>query len=478
MLPQSSEPALAPYLRLTVLMLLIWLPLPAGSNWPWAGGLYVAIVALVTLLWCAARLRRRALSVDELVLKLARDGAVAGASAAPVRAALPLLALLLSAQLWVLMQWWLGISVDPGRTFRYLLLGTAHCLLFWLVINLFSERRHLSVLVAVLVASGAAQAFWGAFMTLSGTEWLLFGPKEHYRGVVTGTFVNRNHLAGYLEMTLALAIGLMLALRDGRPFNWRNLLEWLLSPKAVLRLAIVMMVIALVMTQSRMGNTAFFASLLVVGGLYVLINRQNRVRNSLILASLIAIDLLVISHFFGLENLKNRLEQTHLQTLVVDGQVVQRRADRLDVAEYVVPQIAARPLTGHGAGAFEASFAQYAGADLQMDFDHAHNDYLQFLAEFGLLGSLPLGLFVLAALYQALRALWRRESYYRSGLGFAAAMGILALMIHSLTDFNHQIPANAATFVVLCAIAVLARHHRRDPTPAGREHRHRRGRAG
>ena len=48
---------------------------------------------------------------------------------------------------------------------------------------------------------------------------------------------------------------------------------------------------------------------------------------------------------------------------------------------------------------------------------------------------------------------------YRSGVGFGAAMGIIALLIHSSTDFNLQIPANAATLVVLCAIAVLAGSH-------------------
>src|SRR5690606_19224321 len=114
---------------------------------------------------------------------------------------------------------------------------------------------------AVLTVSGTLQAFYGTFMTLSGTEWLLSGPKEHYRGVVTGTFVNRNHLAGYLELTISCAIGLMLALRDGKPFTWRSLVELLLSAKLRLRLALVIMVIALVMSQSRMGNTAFVAAL-------------------------------------------------------------------------------------------------------------------------------------------------------------------------------------------------------------------------
>ena len=272
-------------------------------------------------------------------------------------------------------------------------------------------------------------------------------------------------------MTLAGGIGLLLALRDGRPFNWVNLLELLLGPKARLRLALVVMVIALVLTRSRTGNTAFFISLLLTGGLFVLIEKQHRLRNSLILGSIILIDVLIISQYFGLEQLKDRLVNTQLRDVVVEGVVVQKSTeDRPDVFAYALPLLLEKPLTGQGAGSFETVFPQYPGADIRAHFDHAHNDYLEFGIEYGLLGSLPLAAFVLLALWHALRALWQRQSVYRSGIGFGTAMGVTALLIHSGTDFNLQIPANAATFIVLCAIAVLAgshRHaHKRHASPA------------
>src|SRR5207248_2416144 len=89
-------------------------------------------------------------------------------------------------------------------------------------------------------------------------------------GVATGTFINRNHLAGYLEMCLAAGVGLMLAeLSSSRAASWRDsarhLLRTLLGNKARVRLALVVMVTGLVLTRSRMGNTAFFASLTSVG---------------------------------------------------------------------------------------------------------------------------------------------------------------------------------------------------------------------
>lgn len=440
-MPQTSN-RLERFLTAAVLVLLIALPLPLGSNRDWSMGLFVALVGLLAGIWGIALLRN-ALPVSKAL-----------------KPALPMFALLLAAQIWVAVQWLGGLTVDVGATFQYLMLGLAYSLLFLLIVSLFHTRQRLLLLLSVLVISGTFQAFYGAFMTLSGGQGLLASLGFDHSGVASGTYVNRNHLAGYLEMTLACGIGLLLALRDGQPFRWVNLLELLMGPKARLRLALVVMVIALVMTRSRMGNMAFFASLMVVGAVFILLNREHRLRNGLILASIILIDMLVISQYFGLEQLKNRLVDTRLNDVVVEGQVVQQANEiRDDVFVYTLPLVMDKLVTGQGAGSFEAVFPKYAGEDIRNHFDHAHNDYIQFAIEYGLIGGLPLAAFVLLALWRALQALWRRDSLFRSGVGFGAAMGIIAIGIHSSTDFNLQIPANAATFVVLCAIAVLANQH-------------------
>lgn len=426
----------------SILIMLIWLPLPLGSNRDWAVGWFVAATGGIATVWAIACLLEK-LSVSHTF-----------------KAALPMFCLLMLGQAWVVIQWLSGITVDSGATLQYLMLGIAYCLLFLMLVSLFHSRKRLTCLLAVLVISGTFQAFYGAFMTLSGIEWLLLTPKSSYVGDATGTFVNRNHLAGYLELTLACGIGLLLALRDPQSFRWVNLLEMLMGPKARLRLALVIMVIALVMTHSRGGNAAFFTALMLVGGLFVLRDKDNRLRNGLILTSILLIDVLVISQYFGLEKLKDRVLNTRLSDVVVNGEVVQTANEvRDDVFRYAIPLLQDKPLTGQGAGSFEAVFPKYPGPDIRLHFDHAHNDYIQFAIEYGALGMLPLLGFVLLALWRALQALWRRESLYRSGVGFGAAVGILAIGIHSLTDFNLQIPANAATLVVLCAIAVLANQH-------------------
>jgi hypothetical protein len=456
------------FLVVALLGVLLWAPMPLGSNRPWSASLLVILITILFTVWAIACVRKDRLS-----------------NQAALRAAMPMLGLLGATQLWVVLQLLLGITQDRGETFVYLQLGIAYSLFFILTVGVFYTRRRLTWLLAAFVVSGAFQAFFGAMMTLSGTEWLLFQEKDAYRGVATGTFVNRNHLAGYLEMTLAAGIGLLMALRDGKALQWRNILALLIGAKAMIRISLLIMVIALVLSHSRMGNAAFFSSLMIVGGLFILLSPKHRLRNSLILASLILIDLLVITQHFGFEGLKQRLERTQLEdqveerivhkqtkdaqtgamidTEVVEKVVVRRENEqRDDINRYAWPQFLESPWTGQGAGAFESTFQRFPGKDVRSHYDHAHNDYLQFVIEYGVIGTLPLLGFVLLAFWHALRALRRRSSLFRSGLGMGATMGVLSLMIHSSTDFNLQIPANALTFITLAALAVLAITHQND----------------
>jgi putative inorganic carbon (HCO3(-)) transporter len=89
---------------------------------------------------------------------------------------------------------------------------------------------------------------------------------------------------------------------------------------------------------------------------------------------------------------------------------------------------------------------------------HAHDDYLQFACEFGLVFAAVLGAVVLASLWTAIRAQLKRRDQLLQGMGFAATMAIVALLIHSAVDFNLQIPANAAMLVVMLALGWVCRY--------------------
>jgi putative inorganic carbon (HCO3(-)) transporter len=81
-----------------------------------------------------------------------------------------------------------------------------------------------------------------------------------------------------------------------------------------------------------------------------------------------------------------------------------------------------------------------------------HNDYVQFLAETGVIGLGIIGSFVLAALACAVLAQARRRDPLARGVAFGVVMGVIAIGIHSTVDFNLQIPENAFVFMILLAL--------------------------
>ena len=343
------------------------------------------------------------------------------------------------------------LSIDPHSTFISALLSTAYYLLFCLTLLLVDSRKRLEKLLLAMVAMGTFQAIFGALSALSGSEWLLFREKTAYLGVATGTFVNRNSFAGFLEMTLAAGMGLLIARLTNQHYaNWRDrlqaLLQLMLSSKLLLRVALATMVIGLVLSRSRMGNAAFFSSLMVTGLIYMICRRQITRGMVFLFGSLLVIDIAIVSQWFGLEKVIDRIGNTSLD-----------HETRPEVSEITLDIIRDYWLTGTGGGSYYTALPGYHNGTWRGFYDLAHNDYLQFPAEFGIPAFLLLAAMVLICLYHALQAMRVRHNKFAIGGGFAAFMGILAILIHSTVDFNLQIPANAAYFVVLMAVAFLAR---------------------
>jgi len=346
---------------------------------------------------------------------------------------------------------WITLSLDPNASFVFWLKSCAYVVAFFLTLALAYTRERARLIAFVLVLSGLAQAVYGGLMHLSGTNLEIFGTLIPHASQASGGFVNRNHLAGFLEITLALGIGLMVGSlhetgrRSWRQF-WRDMAALLLSPRAPLRLFLVAMVIALVMTRSRMGNTAFFASLLVAGAVALALSRHATRSTVILIASLIAIDIFIVGSWFGVEKTMQRIEQTTVRDV----------GERGDPGAQALALARDYPVFGAGGGTFYTAFTRYRGPELRAYFDHAHNDYIQFLAETGIVGLALAASLPAFALALAVLALARRRDPLARGFAFAVLMGVCSLAIHSAVDFNLQIPANAFAFMVLLAYGWIA----------------------
>lgn len=431
------------------LVLVFLLPLPFGAvvgwAWPW---FCAAAVALLIAELAHVRAVQRTFVLPELPLPVA------------FARGLPLLVLLLLVQAWVAVQWLLGWSLSEFDTFSALALGLGLSAFFALSLLVLNSRERVTALVWVVVLAAAFQALFGALMVLSGLEYGFFIQKDHYRNTATGTFINRNHLAGYLELGLALGIGFLLSQSVIYRGSWRQrlrqLVATLLSNKVLMRLLLAVMVIALVLTRSRMGNTAFFASLMITGALALVLMRNKSRSTTILLASLLVIDIAIVGTFFGVEKVAERIQNTSAET-----------ESRPEVTRDTLAMWRDHAITGIGAGTFTHVYPAFKSEDVRAPqvYNNAHNDYAQFLAELGLPGFLLLLLFGLWCFWWSIAAMRVRRSDLFKGMGFGACMGMVAFGLHSAVDFNLQIPANAFTFMLIMAMAVIARWAPHDAPP-------------
>jgi O-antigen ligase len=449
----------------TLLLLLVWLPVPLGSNRAWAWGLFeVASFALLAA-WVVLWATRRA-SIPEAVRHswpaLTVLGTWVACQALYVIPLPPGLVAFLSPESYRMhslvnelgvTQATMTLSVDPHASLTAFLKTLAYSAVFVLVLLLVNRRSRVLLIARTLVYASVVIATYGVFLHVTGVTQHIFGMELRHGDSAIGTYVNRNHFAGYLEMTLALGIGLLIAgLSDRHANSWRQFaaqtIDWILSPKMILRLALCVLVIALTTTRSRMGNTAFFASLLVAGGIGIALSRHATRNTVILLASLIAIDLFIVGSWFGVEKLAKRVQETTAGDLEI----------REEPAQYALNLVRDYPVFGSGPGSFSSTFPRYRPESINNLFDYAHNDYIQTACESGLLGLGILGLFVMLTLGAALLAQWRRRDPLMRGISFACIMGLTALLIHSWVDFNLQIPANATYFMVLCALGWISLH--------------------
>lgn len=449
-----------------ILFIILWTPLPWGSHTDWAVYFFCAAVFFLAAIWL----------IGYLLKSIYREGGIETfALHGSVSQRMAIFCLFMVTTFWLLFQTvplsyetltlfspqaadiyreaqlpdqppvFGSISVERYRTRLETIETLALGIWFLLLTLTVNEVGRFRWLCYTIVVSGAFQAFYGALMTLSGLENTFFLEKEGYRGFATGTFINRNHLAGYLEMALSVGIG---SIVGSDPFFnsrkiWVNVIAkitaLLLSDKAPLRLALVMMAIGLVLTRSRMGNIGFATSFSITVGIYLLFSRSSKWGVALLWGSTVVLDAWVMGGYFGLEKLAERLVNTSAEEL----------QNRVDIHDFIWPYVTAYFPFGSGAGSFLTAFLPFSGPQLQDIWNHVHNDYLEFLGEFGLIGSFPLALVILLSVVQAFRIIRVHPSWIAQGAAYTTVMGVIALLLHSAVDFNLQIPANAILFVTI-----------------------------
>jgi serine/threonine protein phosphatase 1 len=429
--------------RVLLYCLILWAPLPLGSNRPvfWVvNGILASIILALFLLHEFRNGQRR--EVDWRLTGWILAGVSLWALWMVIQA-LPGVPAALQHPIWSTVADNLGasgsISVNPSSTLTTAVQVVPVVFVAIVAMRLAFERQRAITLLNVVIAATVTVATYGLVAQIAGWRQVFLVDEVAYAGFLTGTFIGRNAAAAYFALGLAAASS-MLVFRFEEYAARAKSSGGLLATVDGFRggvlyiFACIVLLAALVDTGSRGGIIAGSLALICVAGFWIRTTRLG-VRYVLPTLALIAITLGAI---FGATSgmLMDRLEAG-----VGDGNRFLAYLDTLDM-------IWARPLLGHGAGAFVDAFPLFQErAPANLVWNAAHNSYLQSVAELGL----PVFAIVLASLLLAL-AVIARGAANKSSFSPAATAAIAACAataFHASVDFAVQFQAVGLTLAVL-----------------------------
>jgi len=232
--------------------------------------------------------------------------------------------------------------------------------------------------------------------------------------------------------------------------GWRSSVAPALAASGVWALAVLIFA-GIMLSFSRMGFIATLSSLLVMGILVLGSTQLSWVKGSRrrrwIGVGMVAA--LVLAGFVFLP--PERLIQRFAEFVSTDGLTSEGRTD---LWAETIPLIRAYPVFGCGLGGYETAFSRFKISGVLVTDDFVHNDYLQLLAELGLVGFLIGAALALSAVRMALRGAVKSSDPEPRYVAVACVGALATIALHSLADFNLYIPANAMLLAWIAGIAM------------------------
>ncbi len=339
-----------------------------------------------------------------------------------------------------------SISLDPGATASALRTGVALSLLL-LVAASVAATSGVTRLAQAMVISAAFQGLYGLLVLGSGFNQIWNREKIYYLSSATGTYINKNHFACFLAMTLACGLGMLLA-QSRRPRSSRGrrarLLALLGNDGSRLLVWAILFAIGLAGLLASLSRAGIAVGLLALAITAMIAGRRRGMRTRVAAIGVVVVAAAIPMLQLGADQLVTRFSQSTID-LTKSGARSTVWADTIQMAM-------AFPVEGAGFGTFEAVYPAFRSPEVRLFYSHSHNDLLQLWAEAGIIGVVLLVLILIPIFRTIVAALTLRKGTI--AVGFAAAL--LAVLFHALVDFNFHIPANAAiaSIVAGCLIGL------------------------
>lgn len=324
------------------------------------------------------------------------------------------------------------VTASPYYARIELQLLVTYLVVVFLTEQVYTRRSHWRGFIWFLMTLGFAVCVFGILQHLTFNGKLYWFREMRFGGLPFGPYVNRNHFAGFAEIVIPVAL---VPLVLGKVRRERLFLVALFA---------LVPIVSLLLSASRGGIISFAVEMVILFAMLLI----RRIRSRHVIAGgMVVLCAIMVVSWIGVQQVLARF--SGIQTLEVTAG--KRAAMRADTWRLFLAQ----PVLGTGLGTFEMVFPPYDSLYDGKIVNHAHNDYLEALAEAGIVGGLCCAWFLGIVYVNALRGMADLGESFGSVLNLSGLVACSGILVHSLVDFNLHIPANAMLFFVSAHMACV-----------------------
>jgi O-antigen ligase len=331
-------------------------------------------------------------------------------------------------------QLWLGSTPYSFFTRLELLRFGAYLVLFFLMAQSFRERVDLGRLVWFLILLCFGVSLLGIIQHFTSEGTIYWLRELRSKGEPFGPYVNRNHFAGFVELTLPVGLAMLI---------FRGLRRDLYPLASILT---IVPIGALILSGSRGGIVSFVFEVAVLSLLAKTHKGPEGPRFKAV--AIVALAAVALIAWLGAATAIERF------SVVRPGEVTIER--RFSMSKGALHIFEDHPLKGAGLGALVAVYPRYEILYDGRLVDHVHNDYMEMLAETGVFGGLCGLAFLWILFSEAKRSYITEQGHFSRALHAGAVTALCGILLHSFVDFNLHIPANALLFLLQVTLATSA----------------------
>ena len=334
-----------------------------------------------------------------------------------------------------------ALSMDPYATRLFVIRLAIYAVFFAAALTFIEGTDRIRRVALILIGFGSLMAFFAILQRLADAE-AIYGVRPTPDAIFFGTFVNQHHFAALMVMLSGLCGGLLLGRGLGR------------DKKMFAAIGIVVMGIAVFFTGSRGGLISYSGMVLFAAAATYLVQRKRSgagvaetVKRSWLLigGSVAFLMIILFGAFFlgGGEGLFRGLGPD-TQTDITSG--------RTHFWSIALKIFADNPVIGAGFDAFGVAYPRYDTWNGMYRVEQAHNDYLQTLADGGVLAFVCITAFICLFLRAAVQKIKNTSRGLDRDIAIGALAGCIGILIHSFFDFPLRTPANAFVFLMLVVL--------------------------